>query len=140
MSSPAHRGAQAALAAGTGAVLVVAAWLEPAPAGLGTHRQLGLPPCTFHALTGVPCPMCGATTTFALMADGRIVDGLTNHPTAGSLFLACVAVVGIAGAEAVWPTGRWGRLGEAAEPWSGLIAAGFLTALMAGWTWKIFVG
>ena len=56
------------------AVLGVARWLAPAQAGHSTHTQLGLDPCTFLALTGWPCPMCGATTTFALMADGRIVQ------------------------------------------------------------------
>lgn len=36
----------------------------------GTHRQLGLPPCTVKALTGVGCPSCGMTTAFALVMHG----------------------------------------------------------------------
>ena len=34
---------------------------------MGTHQQLGLPPCNFVTLTGYPCPACGMTTSFALL-------------------------------------------------------------------------
>ena len=40
------------------------------PRAEGTHRQLGLPPCTVKALTGVGCPSCGMTTAFALVMHG----------------------------------------------------------------------
>jgi hypothetical protein len=57
------------------AVFGVAAILNPydeagRPRMNGTHRQLGLPPCTLQALTGVGCPSCGMTTAFALLAHG----------------------------------------------------------------------
>src|SRR3954447_16098360 len=47
-----------------GTVLGVACWLRPDPRGMGTHQQLGLPPCTFYLYTDVPCPSCGMTTSF----------------------------------------------------------------------------
>ncbi len=40
------------------------------PLRMGTHRQLGLPPCNFLVQTGRPCPSCGLTTSFALLAHG----------------------------------------------------------------------
>ena len=49
----------------------LARWLEPAAAGLGTHQQLGLPPCTVRVLAGVPCPSCGMTTSFAHFTRGN---------------------------------------------------------------------
>ncbi len=118
-------------------VLAVAAWLEPAAAGHGTHRQLGLPPCTFLAVTGWPCPLCGGTTTFSLLAHGRILEGVTNQPWAAMLFVICLATVGIAGAEAVWPTGRGDRLVRLAEAHQGKVAAFFLLGSLFGWTYSL---
>ena len=39
--------------------------LQPAREGLGTHQQLGLPPCTFRVLFDRPCPSCGMSTSWA---------------------------------------------------------------------------
>jgi len=59
-------------------VFVIAAILSPydaagRPLSHGTHRQLGLPPCTMKALTGVPCPSCGMTTSISLVMHGDLV-------------------------------------------------------------------
>ncbi len=53
-------------------LLGVAAWLQPNPSGMGTHQQLGLPPCTSVSLLGIRCPACGMTTSWAWMIRGRI--------------------------------------------------------------------
>jgi hypothetical protein len=42
------------------------------PRSYGTHRQLGLPACGFHSITGRGCPSCGMTTTFALLVHGDL--------------------------------------------------------------------
>lgn len=57
------------------AVFAVAAAIDPyddagRPRSHGTHRQLGLPPCTLKVLTGIGCPACGMTTSFALLLHG----------------------------------------------------------------------
>src|SRR5690606_22474872 len=98
------------LALGSGIVLALSSWLEPSSYGHSTHTQLGLGACSFLGLTGYPCPMCGATTTFALMAHLRPVDALLNQPFAALLFLLTIGTFGVATAELLQPRGRWGRL------------------------------
>jgi hypothetical protein len=61
-------------AVGLGLVLLlaIAAMLKPSPSQLGTHQQLGLPPCTFLAIFGIPCPTCGMTTAWADLMHGEL--------------------------------------------------------------------
>lgn len=78
---PGHaRSTWALLVAALVAVWLLAIWLEPAPAGVGTHLRLGLPPCGFHALTGVPCPACGLTTSFAHLARWQLGGAWQAQP------------------------------------------------------------
>ena len=60
-------------------LLAVAAWLEPSPTGIGTHQQLGLPPCTFWMLFGRPCPTCGMTTSWAHLVRGQCGERLAGQ-------------------------------------------------------------
>jgi hypothetical protein len=63
-------------------IFIIACLLHPydekdgTPKTQETHRQLGLPPCSFYALSGVPCPSCGFTTSFSLIAHGDPVNAL----------------------------------------------------------------
>ena len=78
------------------AVVATAAWLTPDPSGLGTHVQLGLPPCGFLVATGLPCPGCGLTTSFANMAHFAWADAFHANPFGVGLFLAMCASVPMA--------------------------------------------
>lgn len=122
----------------SGSLLGVSAWLAPSALGHSTHLQLGLGQCTFFTMTGRPCPMCGATTTFALMADGRWISGLMNQPFAALLFWMTMGICGIGLVEMVAPTNRWMRLGRWAAPYEGPLALGFLIAMGVGWAYKIW--
>src|SRR5689334_15070226 len=62
------------------ALLVVAARLNPSPKGVGSHRQLGLQECQFEARTGLPCPTCGMTTSFAHFVRGNIIASFWVQP------------------------------------------------------------
>ncbi len=75
-----------AAAAGVALVLALARWLTPSPSGIGTHEQLGLPPCTFYLLTGHGCPGCGLTTAFAAMAHGDLSGAWRANPMGVFLF------------------------------------------------------
>ncbi|MEM6470271.1 MAG: DUF2752 domain-containing protein [Planctomycetota bacterium] len=65
---------------------ILAMSLDPNPDGLGTHRQLGLPPCSFVMLWQIRCPMCGMTTSWAYLMRGNLLDALRSNP--GGVILA----------------------------------------------------
>src|SRR5687768_6027839 len=69
------------------APLVLAAILTPSERGVGTHRQLGLPECTFLWVTGFPCPFCGMTTSWTHAAHGDVLRSITTQPMGFVFFL-----------------------------------------------------
>jgi len=77
-------------------LLVIAGNLTPAKQGLGTHQQLGLPPCSLRYLAGIRCPACGMTTSWAYFTKGHWLPSLQVN--AGGFLLAClsIATIGIA--------------------------------------------
>jgi hypothetical protein len=80
--------------AGVG-VLAVARWLTPDPSGMGTHMQIGLPPCGFLYLTKLPCPTCGLTTSFAHMARLQFTSALHAHWLGPLLFVLTAVTIAI---------------------------------------------
>jgi hypothetical protein len=92
------RGALVGIALGMAVVFVIAARLNPykadgSPRRLGTHRDLGLPPCTFLEATGLPCPSCGMTTSFALLVRGDVVNSLRANSAGTLLALFCLGFI-----------------------------------------------
>lgn len=86
-------------------LLATAAVLRPNPAGLGTHRQLGLPPCTFQVIFQWRCPSCGMTTSWAHFVRGRWrVAWRTN---AGGMLLALSSAIGAPWLIGSAARGRW---------------------------------
>lgn len=80
------------LAGGGLLVLGIALWLNPYNAdgsrkSMATHTQLGLPPCNMVVMTGKPCPACGMTTSFSLLAHGDVV-GSAKANWVGTLMAA----------------------------------------------------
>ena len=76
------------LGAGSAAVVYTARQLHPDARGFGTHQQLGLPPCEFHRMTGIACPGCGLTTSFAHTSHGELLGAFKSHLMGPSLFAA----------------------------------------------------
>lgn len=114
----------------------VGLWLTPDPRGIGTHRQLGFPPCTTQVVFGIPCPFCGMTTAFSHMAHGHVKESFRCHPVGALAFLAFA--VSAAAALAFAAAGRcpagMTRLLESKASW----AVG-LALVVAGWVYKIAV-
>lgn len=77
-------------------VFIIAALLDPSPEGHGTHTQLGLPPCGFFMATGVPCPGCGLTTSFAHMIRFQWFSAVSANPFGVALFLASASCMFLA--------------------------------------------
>jgi hypothetical protein len=80
------------------AVFTIAFWLNPYEEDgrarrQETHRQLGLPPCTFKALTDLPCPSCGMTTSFALLVRGDLMNSLRANAVGTLLAVLWAAAI-----------------------------------------------
>lgn len=117
-------------------VLGLSRWLVPAEQGFGTHRQLGLASCSMLSVTGWPCPMCGMTTTFALLADGRVVDAFVNQPFGPVLFLGTLMAAGGGAIDAVTGSGALERLLARLRPIEARVAALLFTGMVLGWVYK----
>jgi uncharacterized membrane protein YdcZ (DUF606 family) len=87
-----------------GAVLVTAARLTPNRQGFGTHTALGLQACAWFAQTGIPCPACGMTTSFACFVRGQLLHSLYVQPM--GFVLAALTCCTVWGAIYIAGTGR----------------------------------
>jgi Protein of unknown function (DUF2752) len=92
------RGSLVGTALALAGVFAVAAWLNPytpdgSPLSMATHRQMGLPPCTFFATPGLPCPSCGMTTSFALLVRGDVANSLRADAVGTLLALFCLTLI-----------------------------------------------
>jgi hypothetical protein len=124
----------ALLAAVALAVLGIAAWLEPDPSGVGTHRALGLAPCGWMVGMNLPCPTCGMTTAFALAARGSFLASAYVQPM-GFVLAVGTAAAALACLHTAWTGGRLAHvLGTRFTP-RVLLGLGVL-ALLA-WGWKV---
>jgi hypothetical protein len=98
VARPWVRGSLIGLAMGLIAVFAVALWIDPydadgSPKTMATHRQLGLPPCNFYRITGLPCPSCGMTTSFALLMHGDLMNSLRANAVGTLLAGFCLLLV-----------------------------------------------
>jgi hypothetical protein len=71
-------------------LFAVASTLSPDVSGQGTHRQLGLPPCTMRVLWNLPCPACGMTTSWAHFVRGQWLASLQAN-IGGFLLALCAS-------------------------------------------------
>jgi hypothetical protein len=118
------------------AITSISFTLTPSSTGVGTHRQLGLPPCGFLTVTGHPCPSCGLTTSFAYLVRGQILNSLKAQPF-GTIFYAAMILVAIVSGFSIW-----NRI-----PVSRIISSDYfersqyalLIFFFLGWAYKIYV-
>lgn len=116
-------------------VLAVAWRLAPDTRGHGTHEALGLPPCNFLVITGLPCLSCGMTTAFAHCVRGDLWASLRAQPF--GFLLAVGTVLALPALLASALTGRSLAIPLARVPWKW---PGFalLGLLLGAWAYKIW--
>lgn len=123
--------ASAAVAA---SMLVVGRSLTPSPSGVGTHRQLGFPPCFFLHLTGWPCPNCGLTTSFSYAAHLHFKAALLAQPFGLLVFLIAASSIPVSILLAV-RNEPWERVIH--SPSSNRIMYLLIAFYLASWAYKI---
>lgn len=123
----------------TGIVLGLAMYLTPNPNGFGTHQQLGLEQCGFITLLGIPCMMCGMTTSFSHYAHGEIISGFVNQPFSSVLFSMTVAGFVLSCIELISPMNRidalWNKLTQIRLS----VCLLFLFTMILSWVYKIYI-
>lgn len=86
-------------------LLGTAAFLTPNRNGMGTHQQLGLPPCSMVQILRVRCPACGMTTSWAYLLNGQVLSSLRAN--AGGTLLGLAALAAAPWSLATALRGRW---------------------------------
>ena len=97
---------------------------------------LGIPACTFHRMTGLPCPTCGTTRAVLAALDGRVLEAVRWNPlvvTAIAAFEAggLIAPIWLAG------TGRVPVLEGRVPVWIRIAA---VVLFVANWLWLVLSG
>lgn len=125
-----------ALSCVSGVVLTIARVLSPSPNGLGTHQQLGLPPCFFHQFTGIPCPTCGMTTSFAHTVRLQFYEAFVTQPFG---MLACVLMALMIPLSFVLMRRRVPWLKLLTARGSNTVMYVMIALFLAAWVYKIWV-
>jgi hypothetical protein len=117
-------------------VLVVAARLHPDPRGESTHTELGMAQCQFLLHTGIPCPSCGMTTSFAWFVRGNLLASLYVQPMA--------TVLAFAAAVTFWAGLYIGLSGKSPARLVRMIPSRYYVAPLLAWAlmawgWKIWI-
>ena len=119
------------------ALLATAGWMTPNRDHMGTHRQLGLPPCAFVSVTGFPCPTCGMTTAYSFTVHGRPIEAAKSSLFGSLLAIATIALTLAAMNCAVvgrYPNLNWYRIDAVKLVYYGALM------LVASWGLKIALG
>jgi hypothetical protein len=127
----------AVVGVGLTGLLVTAGSLTPSERGLGTHQQLGLPPCTFETLFGARCPSCGMTTSWAHAMRGQLPSAVRSN--VGGTLLAGIALLAGPWTLASAVRGRW-LWGVPSDMTLAAIAITIILVTLVDWCVRITTG
>ena len=84
-----------------GGLAAVVIWslsrVAPDGRGHGTHEQLGMDPCGWSIVYGIPCPTCGCTTAATQLLHGDVFGAFATQP-----FGAALALIGLLAGVHAW--------------------------------------
>ncbi|CAN5463512.1 hypothetical protein BH09PLA1_BH09PLA1_31290 [soil metagenome] len=117
-------------------VLLIAVRLHPSPTGMATHTTMGFDECQFLKRTGLPCPSCGMTTSFAWFVRGNALASAYIQPMGFVLAILTTATT--------WAAGYIAVTGKPAHRLMRLISSRYyllplLIFAAAAWGWKMFL-
>jgi hypothetical protein len=92
------RGGLLLVAAALATVFYVATRVNPYdasghPLRMASHQSLGMPACRFQEMTGLPCPSCGMTTSFAHLVRGDVWNSLRANWVGTGLAVFCALLI-----------------------------------------------
>ncbi len=92
------RGTLVLIAAVLVGVFAIATQVRPyaedgTPLRVASHQTLGLPACNFRIWTGMPCPSCGMTTSFAHLVRGDVWNSARANWVGMGLAMYCAVLV-----------------------------------------------
>jgi hypothetical protein len=94
-----------------------------------------LRPCVFRAVTGIPCPTCGATRGTLALLDGQPLVALELNP------LVTIVAIGFVAGGVLAPLWVWrrGTVPVIATPLPLWTRIGLIGLIIANWAWVIAV-
>lgn len=110
---------------------------------MGAWLWLGLgypvPRCTWHELTGIPCPSCGATRSVALLLAGKWTAAFLMNPL---VFVGAIGVVlyDIYAAAVLTLRAPRLRLDHLSRESGSAVRVGVLAVIAGNWAWLIYRG
>jgi len=117
-------------------ILLIAARLAPSPTGIGSHTGLHFQRCQFEFRTGIPCPTCGMTTSFAHFVRGQFLASLYVQPM--GMCLALLTTLTFWAALYIALTGRPSHRLFRFIPTHYYLLPIFTLTILA-WAWKIWI-
>lgn len=116
--------------------LALGAWMQPSDKGHGTHRQLGLPPCSWMMMYDMPCASCGMTTAGSNAAHGRLWTAFRTQPAGATIAILSSVVAAAATVGALYGSPLVAFLFAGLGPSAAWFAGG---GLVLAWGYKILV-
>lgn len=102
---------------------------------LATTSSRGMPPCLFHAVTGIPCASCGMTRAFLELGHGNLRAALQYNLASPLVYASAWALLGAASLQVLQDQERitvlWRRVKTVALP---LI----ISLLAIGWVYRLW--